>query len=558
MSYIGNYIIYKIVMKYSIISAFLLLLLTSTINGFVPNIGTINRKSFGVNHIHMSIDIDSITSMIPHVKDSLVHYSYSPHVKDSLTTIKHSLELVKDTVVHYSPLLVTYATMFAIVSKKMKRRGMMGGPTPGSIIHSSVSFKDVAGCDYAKKELEEVVDFMKNPTKYQRYGAVMPRGVLLSSEPGMGKTHMAKAIAGETNVPLISVAGSEFVSLFVGNGAKRVREVYELARKNSPCFVFIDEIDSIASQRGASVGGGNDEREATLNQLLTEIDGIGGKHDIITIGATNRPELLDSALTRSGRMDRKIQMGSFDFNARMDILNVHFKDKPLSKKVDMSVLSKQTSGMSGSDLANIANEASINAARSSALNINSTHIEHAFDKLTIGIRLPDKDIDANTSRTIAVHEAGHALVSHEVDSDNIVSRISIIPSTSGAAGFTMFIPSHESDSGLHSKSNLEKQILVLLGGRAAEEIVFGTDHVTTGAHDDISRAKKLCHHLVSDFGMGGQIAFSDADSENRANDILNESYIKAKECINRSKLEVISNELIERREISGDRFYELV
>lgn len=436
----------------------------------------------------------------------------------------------------------------------------VGGETPGSIVkQSEITFEDVAGCDYAKKELQEIVDFMKNPDKYEFYGAKIPRGVLLSSEPGMGKTLMAKALAGESGVPIISVSASEFVSLFVGNGSRRVKEVYEIARKISPCFVFIDEIDSVAAKRGMSPGGGNDERESTLNQLLTEMDGMNTDETVITIGATNRPDLLDSAVTRPGRMDRNVCMGYPDVKGRREILNVHFKNKPLSSEVDLDSLANLTVGMSGASLANISNEASIFAAREGHGKIMNRHVQEAFDKLVIGIRLTEKDTSSDTDRLVSVHETGHALAAHLVGDFDKVSRISIIPSSSGAGGFTLFMPL-ENGSGMHTRNRLTNELKVLLGGRAAEEIVFGSMEVTTGAIDDIQRAKALCKRIVSEFGMGGPIMYNDKDAEIKSVEILNSCYDSVLEDLrsNVKTLEKISTELIEHREMSGERFHEMV
>ncbi len=470
------------------------------------------------------------------------------------------------TLKHYSPLIVTYAAVYLILSKMDNTnpfKGIMGGfggDTAGSMMEESeVKFEDVAGCDYAKKELEEIVDFMRNPQKYEKYGAKIPRGLLLSSEPGMGKTLMAKALAGESGVPLISVSASEFVSIFVGNGPKRVKEVYNMARKCSPCFVFIDEIDSVASKRGVSPGGGNEERESTLNQLLTEMDGMNTQGTVITIGATNRPDLLDNAITRPGRMDRNIRIGSPDAKDRLAILKVHFKNKPLSSDVDLDELSHITIGMSGASLANISNEASIFAAREDTDKIMNRHVQEAFDKLAIGIRLSDKVTDPKIDKLVAFHEAGHALASHLVKKFDRVSRISIIPSSSGAGGFTLFTPS-VSDSGMPTKDRLLNELKVLLGGRAAEEIVFGHIEVTTGAFDDIKRAKALCERIVTEFGMGGKIMQIEKDSEQRIVDILNESYESVLKDIktNIDVLEEVATELISCKEMTGTRFYEIV
>lgn len=481
---------------------------------------------------------------------------------DSMNTVVTS---VFQTLKHYSPLLITYATVYLILQNKRVQntfKGItnVGGETPGSMVtQSEITFEDVAGCDYAKKELEEIVDFMRNPGKYELYGAKIPRGVLLSSEPGMGKTLMAKALAGESGVPIISVSASEFVSLFVGNGPKRVKEVYDIARKMSPCFVFIDEIDSVASKRGMSPGGGNDEREATLNQLLTEMDGMNTEGTIITIGATNRPDLLDSAVTRPGRMDRNVRIGSPDVKGRREILNVHFKNKPISSEVDLDALARLTVGMSGASLSNISNEASIFAAREGTGKIMNRHVQEAFDKLAIGIRLTEKDSSTETNRLVSVHETGHALAAYLVGDFDKVSRISIIPSSSGAGGFTLFTPV-ETGSGMPTKNRLTNELKVLLGGRAAEEIVFGSMEVTTGAFDDIRRAKALCKRIVTEFGMGGPIMYNEKDAEIKSVEILNSCYDSVLEVLksNTRLLEKISTELIESKEMSGDRFYEMV
>ena len=539
-------------------------LLVNRVSGFVPG-STFRVSTSRISKTQGTSKINK-TNLMSMVVDPTMIDPSMVDTESVATSVSPVIQMIK----HYSPFIITYGIFFTIL-QSLRGRGTGGnpfnalsalGPTPGGIVEESeVGFDDVAGCDYAKKELEEVVDFMKNPDKYETYGAKLPRGILFSSQPGMGKTLMAKALAGESGVPLVSVSGSEFVSIFVGNGPKRVKEVYEMARKASPCFVFIDEIDSVASQRGSSIsGGGNDEREATLNQLLTEMDGMTTDATVITIGATNRPDLLDSALTRPGRMDRRIELGSLDAKARRAILDVHFKNKPLSSEVDLDALSKQTIGMSGASLANIANEAAILAARESVPEIDNSHVNMAFDKLTVGIRLLEREIPTNTLNTVAYHESGHALASYLVGSPDRVSRISIVPSTSGAAGFTMFTPSEEGESGLHSKERLTGEILVLLGGRAAEEIVFGDSHVTTGAYDDIRRAKGVCQNIVNDFGMGGNISFNDSDSRDKAVEILNESYVNILGAMGErvELLNIIAEELLERKEISGERFYEIM
>lgn len=474
---------------------------------------------------------------------------------------------VVQTFKSYSPFIITYFTVSFLlrnrsIGTQMKGLTSLGGPAPGQIAESDVTFDDVAGCDYAKKELEEIVDFMRNPGKYEYYGAKIPKGVLLSSEPGMGKTLMAKAIAGESGVPIISVSGSEFVSLFVGNGPKRVKELYEMARKNSPCFVFIDEIDSIATKRGVSPGGGNEERESTLNQLLTEMDGLktDGGGDVITIGATNRPDLLDSAVTRPGRMDRKVNISPPDAKGRRAILDVHFKNKPLYKDVDLDALSLLTVGMSGASLANISNEASIFAAREGTGKIMNRHVQEAFDKLAIGIRLTEKVTSPLTDKLVSVHETGHAMASYLVGGFDSVSRISIIPSSSGVGGFTLFKPLEAESSGMPTRTRLMNELKVLLGGRAAEEIVYGSMEVTTGAFDDIRRAKALCKRIVTEFGMGGPIMYSEKDAEIKSVHILNSSYVTVLELLKSKKdlLEKVSDELLESKEMDGDKFYELV
>ena len=375
-----------------------------------------------------------------------------------------------------------------------------------------ITLKDVAGLKEEKEELEEIVEFLKNPGKFTKVGARVPKGVLLEGPPGTGKTMLAKAIAGEANVPFFSISGSDFVEMFVGVGASRVRDLFENAKKNHPCIIFIDEIDAVARQRGTGMGGGHDEREQTLNQLLVEMDGFGVNEGIIVMAATNRVDILDPAILRPGRFDRKVGVGRPDIKGREEILHVHAKDKPLGEDVDLKQIAQTTAGFTGADLENLMNEAAIAAARKGHVFICQKDIKNAFIKVGIGAEKKSKVISEKEKRITAYHEAGHAILFHVLPDMEPVYTISIIPTGMGAAGYTMPLP--ENDEIFNTKGKMLQDITTLLGGRVAEELIFGD--ITTGASNDIKRATSEARAMVTKYGMSdkiGLISYGDDDDE---------------------------------------------
>jgi len=370
---------------------------------------------------------------------------------------------------------------------------------------TQITFGDVAGIEQAKLELTEVVDFLKNADRFTAVGAKIPKGVLLVGPPGTGKTLLAQAVAGEAGVPFFSISGSEFVEMFVGVGASRVRDLFDQAKANAPCIVFIDEIDAVGRQRGAGLGGGNDEREQTLNQLLTEMDGFEGNTGIIVIAATNRPDVLDAALLRPGRFDRQVVVDRPDYAGRLEILRVHARDKTLSKDVDLEKIARRTPGFTGADLSNLLNEAAILAARRNLTEIAMDEVNDAIDRVLAGPEKKDRIISEKRKTLVAYHEAGHALIGALMPEYDPVQKISIIP-RGRAGGLTWFTPSEDRmDSGLFSRSYLENQMAVALGGRVAEEIIFGHEEVTTGAQDDLQRVARTARQMVTRFGMSERL-----------------------------------------------------
>jgi len=381
-----------------------------------------------------------------------------------------------------------------------------------SVKDGKISLKDVAGLKEEKEELEEIVDFLKEPGKFTRVGARIPKGVLLEGPPGTGKTLLAKAVAGEANVPFFSISGSDFVEMFVGVGASRVRDLFAEAKKNNPCIVFIDEIDAVARRRGTGMGGGHDEREQTLNQLLVEMDGFGVNEGIIVMAATNRVDILDPAILRPGRFDRKVTVGAPDVGGREDILKVHSRNKPLGEDVDLKQIAQTTAGFTGADLENLLNEAAIHAATEDRKFLVQEDIKQAFIKVGIGSEKRSRIISENEKRITAYHEAGHAILFHVLPDVGPVYTISIIPTGVGAAGYTMPLP--EKDEMFMTKGRMLQDIMVSLGGRIAEEIIF--DDITTGASSDIKRATKVARKMVTKFGMSenvGVINYDDEDDE---------------------------------------------
>ena len=378
-----------------------------------------------------------------------------------------------------------------------------------SLGDGKVTLKDVAGLKEEKEELEEIVDFLKDPSKYTRVGARIPKGVLLEGAPGTGKTLLAKAIAGEAGVPFFSISGSDFVEMFVGVGASRVRDLFEEAKRHSPCIVFIDEIDAVARRRGTGMGGGHDEREQTLNQLLVEMDGFGVNEGIIVMAATNRVDILDPAILRPGRFDRKISVNRPDVGGREDILKVHAKNKPLAEDVDLKQIAQTTAGFTGADLENLLNEASIVAAKQNRTYIIQEDIKKAFIKVGIGAEKKSRIISDKEKKITAYHEAGHAILFHVLPDVGPVYTVSIIPTGLGAAGYTMPLP--ENDEMFITKGKLLEDIMVSLGGRIAEEIIFGD--ITTGASSDIKKATKAARDMVTKYGMSENIGVINYNSD---------------------------------------------
>jgi len=450
---------------------------------------------------------------------------------------------------------------------------------------TQVTFGDVAGIEQAKLELTEVVDFLKNADRFTAVGAKIPKGVLLVGPPGTGKTLLAKAVAGEAGVPFFSISGSEFVEMFVGVGASRVRDLFEQAKQNAPCIVFIDEIDAVGRQRGAGLGGGNDEREQTLNQLLTEMDGFEGNTGIILVAATNRPDVLDSALMRPGRFDRQVVVDRPDYSGRLEILNVHARGKSLSKDVDLDKIARRTPGFTGADLSNLLNEAAILAARRSLTEISMDEVNDAIDRVLAGPEKKDRVMSQKRKELVAYHEAGHALVGALMPDYDPVQKISIIP-RGAAGGLTWFTPSEERmDSGLYSRSYLQNQMAVALGGRLAEEIVYGDEEVTTGASNDLQQVGNVARQMVTRFGMSdrlGQVAlgrqqgnmflgrdiaaerdFSEetaATIDEEVGKLVATAYTRAKEVLveNRNVLDRLAEILIEKETIDAEELQELL
>jgi cell division protease FtsH len=450
---------------------------------------------------------------------------------------------------------------------------------------TQVTFGDVAGIEGAKLELTEVVDFLKNPDRFTAVGAKIPKGVLLVGPPGTGKTLLAKAVAGEAGVPFFSISGSEFVEMFVGVGASRVRDLFEQAKKNSPCIVFIDEIDAVGRQRGAGLGGGNDEREQTLNQLLTEMDGFEGNTGIIIVAATNRPDVLDQALMRPGRFDRQVVVDRPDYSGRLQILGVHARGKTLSKDVDLDKVARRTPGFTGADLANLLNEAAILAARRQLTEISMDEVNDAIERVMAGPEKKDRVMSEKRKRLVAYHEAGHALVGALMPDYDPVQKISIIP-RGQAGGLTFFTPSEERmESGLYSRAYLQNQMAVALGGRVAEEIVYGEDEVTTGASNDLQQVARVARQMVTRFGMSdrlGPVALGRAQggmflgrdiaaerdfSEDTAaaideevSQLVAEAYGRATEVLkaNRPVLDELAELLVEKETVDAEELQELL
>ncbi len=481
------------------------------------------------------------------------------------------------------PLAILVGATFWLFTRQIggNNKSMDFGKSRAKLLEegTKTNFKDVAGLTEEKEEVKELIDFLKNPKKFQAMGARIPKGVLLVGPPGTGKTLLARAVAGEAKVPFYYISGSDFVELFVGIGASRVRDMFKQAKMNAPCLIFIDEIDAVGRQRGTGLGGGHDEREQTLNQLLTEMDGFGPHEGIIVIAATNRPDVLDPALLRPGRFDRQVTVGLPDKNARLEILKVHAKNKTLDKNITLEYLAKRTPGFSGADLENLLNEAALLTVRRGKKAITMSEIDEATDRVIMGPAKVTKKYTDKEKKLVAYHEAGHAVVGLKLEGANDVQKITIIP-RGQAGGYTMMTPKEETFTS--TKQELLESISGLLGGRVAEEIEFG--EITTGAHDDFKKATKIARSMVTEYGMSklgpmmleepsgntflgrdytknrnvSDIVAHEIDEEMRS--IINECYEKTKKILkeNKNLLDLIANTLLEEETITKEQIDSLV
>ncbi|MDO4303422.1 MAG: ATP-dependent zinc metalloprotease FtsH [Bacillota bacterium] len=479
------------------------------------------------------------------------------------------------------PFLLMWVLLSFLFRKMSKSGGPMGVGKSNAKVYvqreTGITFKDVAGEDEAKESLQEVVDFLHNPGKYVKIGAKLPKGALLVGPPGTGKTLLAKAVAGEAKVPFFSLSGSDFIELYVGVGASRVRDLFKEATKNAPCIIFIDEIDAIGRSRDSKYGGGNEEREQTLNQLLSEMDGFDTSKGILVLGATNRPEILDKALLRPGRFDRRIIVDKPDLKGRVEILKVHAKDVHLDESVDLDAIALATSGAVGADLANMINEAAINAVQHGREYVSQKDLFDAVEQVLVGKEKKDRIMSAEERKIVSYHEVGHALISALQKNSEPVQKITIVPRTMGALGYVMHVP--EEEKYLQTEAELHDRLVSLLGGRAAEEIVFG--NVTTGAANDIEQATNIVTNMVTRFGMskrfglmglatveseylggGARLTCSDrtaADVDTEVMETLKQCYEEAKELLsgNRELMDKLAAHLIEKETISGKEFMKI-
>ena len=517
--------------------------------------------------------------------------AYNKTAKDDAVVTYKQGDVQRDSVFLTTILpFIIVAAVIIFIFVFMNRQAAAGGGSNAKMMNfgksrakmmdpkaAKVTFKQVAGLSEEKEELEEIVDFLKNPKKYTDLGARIPKGVILVGPPGTGKTLLAKAVAGEAGVPFFSISGSDFVEMFVGVGASRVRDLFEEAKKNSPCIVFIDEIDAVARRRGTGMGGGHDEREQTLNQMLVEMDGFGVNAGIIVMAATNRVDILDPAILRPGRFDRKVVVGRPDVKGREEILNVHVKGKPIGDDVDLKTIAQTTAGFTGADLENLMNEAAILAAKKNEGYITQADIDKSFVKVGIGAEKKSKVISDKEKKITAYHEAGHAILFHVLPDVGPVHTISIIPTGTGAAGYTMPLP--EKDEMFNTKGKMLQEIVVGLGGRVAEELIF--DDVTTGASQDIKQATALARAMVTKYGFSDKVGLvnygSDEDEvfigrdlahtrsygenvatviDEEVKGIIDECYAKARKIINdnRDVLDACAKLLLDKEKVTREEF----
>lgn len=551
--------------------------------------GEIERLVFASDEksvlVTTSEGVQQVSSVLPSVQEKLIDLLVSADVPFTVQPLPEpsALDAIFSTVARLAfPLFLLF--LFLAPRLGGGAGGPMGGMGGGMFDigkskskiqmepETGVTFADVAGCEGSKLELVEIVDFLKKPEKFAAVGAKAPRGVIMEGPPGTGKTLLAKAVAGEAGVPFISASGSEFVEMFVGVGASRIRDLFGQAKKSAPCIIFIDEIDAIGKSRsggaGNTNGGGNDEREQTLNQILTEMDGFEGSSGVVVVAATNRADVLDAALLRPGRFDRRVPVDLPDKTGRFEILKVHARSKPLDSSVDLEKVAARTTGFSGASLANLLNEAAIVAARRERTDISISEVEFALDRLTVGMEKRTGMANAKRQELVAYHEAGHAIMGAVTPGFDAVGKVTIIPRSSGAGGFTLFVPSDElQDSGMYSRRYLEAQLAVALGGRIAEQIVYGDADITTGASGDFQRVAQVARMMVTQWGFAidelgatawegpngnglGQPRMASESTEKKIDEqveiIVRRAYDRCFKCLsdNRKLLEEMKNTLI--------------
>ena len=541
------------------------------------NLATIKLKN---SKTEKEVNIPSLDSFMSYTEE------YLKTGEISLDEEKESIWItVLSLVSPFGLLIIFFIFWFMMMSggNQGGAKNMTFGKSKARLVNAGeknrVTFDDVAGVDEEKEELEEIVEFLKNPKKFTDMGARIPKGVLLVGQPGTGKTLLAKAVAGEAGVPFYTISGSDFVEMFVGVGASRVRDLFEQAKKNAPCIIFIDEIDAVGRQRGAGLGGGHDEREQTLNQLLVEMDGFSDNEGVIILAATNRPDVLDKALLRAGRFDRQIVVSSPDVKAREQILEVHARKKRISEDVDLKVIAKNTSGFAGADLENVLNEAALLAARRNYKEIGMKEIEDAMVKVTMGPEKKTRVRSEKENRLVAYHEAGHAVVSRYLPTQDPVHQISIIP-RGMAGGYTMYRPTE--DKSFMSKTEMEENIVSLLGGRVAESLIL--NDISTGASNDIERASQIARNMVTKYGMSdrvGAIMFGGGQGEvflgrdfaqtkdyseetagiidEEVKKIVDKAYNRARNILSEhvDKLHAVAGVLLEKEKIEGKEFDEI-